>query len=65
MEELDGWKEWIGKRVFVNLESGRTYTGTVQYILSGTEPAMTLIDKFGKKVRFRVSEIEVIQEEAK
>lgn len=61
-EEIDGWKEWIGKKVIVQLLD-RKYSGTVQTILEGKEPSMTLIDKFGKKVRFKVSEIKLIQEE--
>ncbi len=61
------WKEWIGKKIFVQLRSGGVYTGKIIEVdnLSNTVDVffITIIDKFNKKVVFVTSEIIKISEE--
>jgi hypothetical protein len=54
------WKEWIGKRIFVQLRSGSIYSGKV---IDVDGDFFTMIDKFGEKVVFVVNEIIKIKEE--
>lgn len=64
MEE--GWKFWEGKKVFLILKNKRQYSGTVLEVEhSPTSPIffITLLDKFGNRVSFVQSEIELIEEE--
>ncbi len=61
------WKEWIGKRIFVQLQSGGVYTGEVIDVDDSAHPIvfLTINDKFGEKVTFVQSEIIKIKEEVK
>jgi len=59
------WKEWIGKKVFVQLKKGGIYSGKVIDVDDSFNPLIfiTIIDKFGEKVTFTHSEIIKIKEE--
>lgn len=66
--EVKGWKYWEGKNVFIILKNKRQYTGLVLEVeIVPTSPLIWLIikDKFGNRISFVNSEIEVIQEEIK
>lgn len=59
------WKEWVGKKIFVQLKSGGYYSGVVEYV-DDSNPTFVFIfmtDKYGKKVTFVHSEILKIVEE--
>jgi len=58
------WKEWIGKRIFVQLKRGGVYTGVVEDV-DDSNPLIfiTIIDKFGDKITFVHAEIIKIKEE--
>ena len=63
---MEGWKEWIGKKVYIETRSHRKYSGKVIKIDAQEYPFLvwiTLIDKFDKKITFVHSEINLIQEE--
>ena len=62
---MDGWKEYEGKRVFIKLKDGivkkgREYSGRV---LIANDSFVKIIDKFGMKVSFSISDISIIQEQ--
>ena len=59
------WKEWIGKRIFVQLKSGGCYTGKVIDVDDAAPPLyfFKIIDKFGEEVVLVHSEIIKIVEE--
>jgi len=59
------WKEWNGKKVFVQLKSGGYYTGEITDVDDTSKPIifLTMIDKFGKDITFVQSEILKIVEE--
>jgi hypothetical protein len=59
------WKEWNGKRIFVQLKTGAVYSGNVIDVDDKSKPLVffTIIDKFGHKVTFVHSEIIKLQEE--
>jgi len=63
MEE--GWKYWEGKEVYIVLKNKRTYSGKVIEVEDSNNNLIwiTIIDKFGNRVSFVNSEIEMIQEE--
>jgi len=63
MEE--GWKYWEGKEVYIVLKNKRTYSGKVIEVEDSNNNLIwiTIIDKFGNRVGFVNSEIEMIQEE--
>lgn len=63
---MDGWKYWEGKKVFIILKNKRQYSGIVLEVEE--DPAkllwfLTINDKFGNRISFVHSEIELIQEE--
>lgn len=60
----DGFKEMIGKKVYLKLKNERNYTGIITHVNDSKLPItwISMIDKFGKKVMFCDSEIEVIEE---
>jgi len=63
---MDRWKEYEGKKVFIETRSNRQYSGRVINVDVTTNPALawiTIIDKFGQKITFVHSEIIMIQEE--
>jgi hypothetical protein len=55
------WSDWIGKRIFVILNSGLKYSGLV---LDADSDFIKIRDKFNAIVTFRVTEIGTIQEKA-
>ena len=59
------WKDWIGKKIFVQLKSGSVYSGKVIDVDEKSPPLvfLTITDKFGEKVTFVQSEIIKIKEE--
>ncbi len=63
---MEGWKYWEGKKVFIILKNKRTYQGEVLEIeVDPNSPLVWIVikDKFGKRVQFVNSEVDVIQEE--
>ena len=57
------WKQWVGKKVFVQLKSGGYYSGQVKGVEDGSPCFFEMIDKFGQTVVFVTSEIIKIVEE--
>ena len=64
------WKNWIGKEIFVKLNSGSVYSGKVtDVIYSGKDRydvdlfMLEIIDKFKSIVIFSSNEIKLIKEE--
>lgn len=59
------WKDWMGKRIFVQLKKGGVYSGEVVDVDDKSNPLVfiTIIDKFEEKVTFVNSEIIKIVEE--
>jgi hypothetical protein len=64
---MDGWKDFIEKKVFVILKNKRQYSGTILGVDDSSAPLIfiTILDKFGNKITFAHSEVEVMQEESK
>jgi len=62
---MEGWKYWIGKKVFISLKIKRFYSGKVIEISAEHDGLcfLTIIDKFGDRVTFANSEIIEIKEE--
>jgi len=63
---MDGWREYKGKKVFIETHSGRQYSGKVIDIDVSENPRLiwiVIIDKFRKRITFVHSEIKLIQEE--
>lgn len=63
---MDGWKYYEGKRVFIILKNKRQYSGTIIGIESNSNSPLIWIilkDKFGNRITFVNSEVELIQEE--
>lgn len=61
---MDGWQEFVKKKVYVKLKNGREYSGTLLKISDkGSCSIVLILDKFGQKVGFYDSEIEVLQEQ--
>jgi len=63
---MEGWKQYEGKNVYIETNSGRKYSGKVILIEISENPKLiwvTIIDKFGKRITFVHSEINLIQEE--
>jgi primosomal protein N' len=60
----DEIKKLVGKKVFLKLKGNRNYTGIVISVNDSKMPLtwISIIDKFGKRVIFCDSEIEVIEE---
>jgi len=55
-----GFNDWIGKKVFLSLKSGRKYTGVIKEV---TENFIFILDKFNEKVVVSISEISSLEEE--
>ena len=62
---MDRWSEWKDKRVYLELNSGRKYTGIIIDIESipNKKYFITIKDKFNKTVSIINTEILLIQEE--
>jgi len=62
--ENEGWKDYEGKNVYIETRSNRRYSGKV-ILVEIKEPLIwiSIIDKFGAKITFVHSEINLIQEE--
>jgi len=59
MEEKE-LRQFLEKKVFINLKSGRFYSGKINSIKNNS---VTLTDKFGDIVLFDISEISSIETE--
>jgi hypothetical protein len=57
------WQEWVGKIVFIKLEDGQIFS--FSKVLAYEEPFMSITDRDGFPVVFRVSQILSIKEELK
>ena len=55
------WKDWIGKKIFVQLKSGAVYTGVV---INVDDLFIYIVDKFGIDVLFAISDISKMKEES-
>jgi small nuclear ribonucleoprotein (snRNP)-like protein len=63
---MDVWKYYEGKKVFIILKNKRQYSGTileVENTLNSPLVWIILKDKFGNRITFVNSEVELIQEE--
>ena len=65
------WKDWIGKRIFVRLNTGKVYSGIVidvEWIGDDIEKKnfyfFTINDRFSEKVGFTNRDISEIKEES-
>ncbi len=58
----DGWRKWVGKKVFLETNSGRRYSGIVEELLQ-EESILILRDKKEKEIGIAVFAIAIIQEE--
>ncbi len=56
------WKEWIGRKIFVRLISGKVYSGIVK---DCKDEFLEITDKFNLAVSFKITEIAEIKEEKK
>lgn len=59
------WQKFLHKKVFVQLNNGKQYSGTVDAIDDSDKPIIhiALIDKFGQDIVFLTSEILHMEEE--
>lgn len=59
------WKDWKGKKIFVQLKTGSIYSGKVVDVDEKSLPLIfiTILDKFNERVTFVHSEIIKIKEE--
>lgn len=59
------WTTWKDKKIFLQLKTGRKYTGIVTDIVDTGDGLIFLeiIDKFGKRVMFTTGELVSIEEE--
>lgn len=60
------WQEWQGKKVYIETNSGRRYTGKVIDVEVNENPKLiwiTILSTQGNKITFVHSEINLIQEE--
>ena len=62
---MDGWNKYIDKKVYVELSSGRKYTGKIIEVSDPKSPVIFIVmkDKFDELVTFPVDEVKLIQEE--
>jgi small nuclear ribonucleoprotein (snRNP)-like protein len=63
---MDVWKYYEGKKVFIILKNKRQYSGTILEVESNLNSPLVWIilkDKFGNRITFVNSEVELIQEE--
>ena len=65
---MDGWKKWLGKKVYVERYDKHPLQGTVTDIRIVEDPnypkiVLGMIDKFQKIVEIDVAQIESIKEE--
>jgi len=57
---MDEWSKWIGKKVFIETNSKRRYSGVVQDYVNNI---LTLLDRNNKIIGIAVFAISIIQEE--
>ena len=62
---MDVFEQYVGKKVYVRLKSGRAYSGVVKDVKSDANGLcfISITDVKWRPVTFVSSEIEVIQEE--
>ena len=56
----DKFHGWIGKKVFLELKSGRRYSGIIK---ETTPHFIFIIDKYAEKVVISITDISILQEE--
>lgn len=59
---MDGWRDWIGKKVFIETNSGRRYVGIVKDLIQ-EDSILILEDKNKKEIGIAIFAIAIIQEE--
>ena len=62
---MEGWKDYVGKKVYIETRSNRQYTCEIVSIDDKGNGLIFIntIDKFGSKITFATGEISLIQEE--
>jgi len=62
---MDGWSNYLNKKVFIRTLRDRTYSGVVTQVDDKSIPLIfiTIIDKYKKRVTLSASEIVEIKEE--
>lgn len=62
---MDGWKYWDGKKVYIILKNKRIYSGKIIEVNESSNNLifLTIIDKFNCRITVCNSEIYLIQEE--
>ena len=62
---MEGWKKWMGKKVFLRTNNNRVYSGVVQEVEDVGDDLffISIIDKFGKWMTVVNKEIVEIKEE--
>lgn len=51
------WTDWIGKRIFVRLKTGKIFSGIVTDVSNKDPVFIKIIDKFNLPVAFAATEI--------
>ena len=55
---------YLKKKVYIELKSGRVYSGIVLEVSNGTlYSTLTIRDKYGYRIIISISEVEIIEEE--
>ena len=62
---MDGWKKWMGKKVFIRTNKDRYYSGQVGEVVDVGDGLafISLVDKFDMWVTVATTEIAEIKEE--
>ena len=62
---MAGWQDWLDKKVFLRLKTGKVFSGKIIDVDERNSNIifLTILDKFNKKVTFVHSEILEIKEE--
>jgi small nuclear ribonucleoprotein (snRNP)-like protein len=58
---MDEIKRFVGKKIFVILNSNRKYSGVIKSV--SEDGFVFLLDKFDQEIMFKVSDINLIEEE--
>jgi hypothetical protein len=65
-EKIQSWEAWKDKRVYLILKSKRQFSGVIVEVEIITPELifLTIVDKFGSRITFSHSEIQLIQEQS-
>ena len=58
---MDEIKRFVGKKIFVILNSNRKYSGVIKSV--SDDGFVFFLDKFNQEIMFKVSDIDLIEEE--